>query len=887
MRRVYLVCIYLQWKLFYFFINHFNSLIIMRKLFTTLKSVVAAALVVSMVGVTSCSYDDTDLKNQVENLGEEVEQVKEDLATLTQRVADLEKKVADEVDALKGLIKNQVVVTSVVEENGGVTVTLSDGNEFTVYPKTVDTDTDTDTYISVKADETTGVYYWAIFNKDGFVEYLTVGVSEERVPVFQEQEDTCEPIDLKFQVNEATGTIEFSVDGGQTWTDSGVEVGACDCEGTVVSTGACIFKNVVVRDHYVTFTLADGSEVVVFLAELIEFEAGRDHFYVKPGEVKALPFVVNEQVEDISVMNQPMGWKASVELDEDQSAVVEPAQNAYILNIEGPSQEFVNAGYAEKTGAIQLHITTATGACKVVKVGVDLAEITLTVDAEGNVTITSTMASLQQQYGPMGWETVMGYDSMQIGMIHLSDYQSVDGDLSLLFDEWLYPLDWNMPNATAYFDSLYTNIMQSEPVYIEGEVEKLVFNTTIEQLLKEMYGYPRLDPEESFAIFVIPTDAETGTPIFDQAIVAEFKQIFATATEVVEKRELDNAYFDFKLKGAEGYYVAVINKALVEEYFSYGGYAAHEDVVAEMLYFNYIPDYGWDVISWNSYYAPVAYVEGNHVGEYSIADIFGYNLLESGTEYYMTVVAKDGENYPTVEDLVLVEFATANPPSLDFTKAVATFQPSDPNWVVLTFTDADSNVLEFPIGNGGAKHWNAGLWSNYNSYDSGFAIGNAYFNGEYLWNCDVVVSVDGDVYTAEFTKIINGSVNYIATYEGEIEGFGAPFVFNAVRCEYDDKFETCGNNDSEYIVKVYDADGNYLMYVNHCDISTDFDDIHSGKLVKANGTEIEVSKFNAIQAPSDWNCEAGQKYISVSAVLTDGTVISVSTQLPATTFNYL
>ena len=220
MRRVYLVRIYLQWKLFYFFINHFNSLIIMRKLFTTLKSVVAAALVVSMVGVTSCSYDDTDLQNKVENLGEEVDKVKEDLATLTQRVADLEKKVADEVDALKGLIKDQVVVTSVVEENGGVTVTLSDGNEFTVYPKTVDTDTDTDTYISVKADETTGVYYWAIFNKDGFVKYLTVGVSDERVPVFQEQEDTCEPIDLKFQVNEATGTIEFSVDGGKTWTDS-------------------------------------------------------------------------------------------------------------------------------------------------------------------------------------------------------------------------------------------------------------------------------------------------------------------------------------------------------------------------------------------------------------------------------------------------------------------------------------------------------------------------------------------------------------------------------------------------------------------------------------------------------------------------------------------
>lgn len=884
MRRVYLVRIYLQWKLFYFFINHFNSLIIMRKLFTTLKSVVAAALVVSMVGVTSCSYDDTDLKNQVENLGEEVEQVKEDLATLTQRVADLEKKVADEVDALKGLIKNQVVVTSVVEENGGVTVTLSDGNEFTVYPKTVDTDTDTDTYISVKADETTGVYYWAIFNKDGFVEYLTVGVSEERVPVFQEQEDTCEPIDLKFQVNEATGTIEFSVDGGQTWTDSGVEVGACDCEGTVVSTGACIFKNVVVRDHYVTFTLADGSEVVVFLAELIEFEAGRDHFYVKPGEVKALPFVVNEQVEDISVMNQPMGWKASVELDEDQSAVVEPAQNAYILNIEGPSQERIDAGIADKTGTIQLHITTATGACKVVKVGVDLAEITLTVDAEGNVTIVNSWLDVYQQldWWTNEYITVTEYNNCMIGALRLSDYKAANGDLTQILDEWGYTIDWMVPSASGYFNNLYGNKYQEEPLYVEGEVESCVYETTVFEIIDLSYG--SISSDDSVVIFVIPTDfSDYSKPDYDRALVAEFKQIFATATEVVEKRAMDNAVMDFKFKGAEAYYTTVIEKAYVDEYFSYGGYESLEHLVAAMLYL----DYGVDGLYWSGF--QVAYVEGDFVGEHSIVDLYGYSPnLVAGNEYYLAVVPVEADQTAfTYENVFLSQFATATPPSLDFTKAVATFQPSDPNWVVLTFTDADSNVLEFPIGNGGAKHWNAGLWSNYNSYDSGFAIGNAYFNGEYLWNCDVVVSVDGDVYTAEFTKIINGSVNYIATYEGEIAGFGAPFVFNAVRCEYDDIFETCGNNDSEYIVKVYDANDNYLMYVCHCDRSTDFDSIYSGKLVKADGTEIEVSKFNAIQAPNDWNCEAGQKYISVSAVLADGTVIAVSTQLPATTFNYL
>ena len=121
----------------------------MRKVFTTLKSIVVAALAVSMVGVTSCSYDDTDLKNRVHDLEQDVNDVKEDLATLEQRVADLEKKVSDEVAALKGLIKDQVVVTKVVEENGAVTVTLSDGNQFTVYPKANPTDTNTCNLVSL------------------------------------------------------------------------------------------------------------------------------------------------------------------------------------------------------------------------------------------------------------------------------------------------------------------------------------------------------------------------------------------------------------------------------------------------------------------------------------------------------------------------------------------------------------------------------------------------------------------------------------------------------------------------------------------------------------------------------------------------------------------
>ena len=783
MRRVCLVRIYLQWKLFYFFINHFNSLIIMRKLFTTLKSVVAAALVVSMVGVTSCSYDDTDVKNRLDDVEQGLDEVKGDLATLEARVADLEKKVADEVDALKGLIKKQVVVTSVVEENGGITVTLSDGNEFTVYPKTVDTDTDTDTYISVKADETTGVYYWAIFNKDGFVKYLTVGVSDERVPVFQEQEDTCEPIDLKFQVNETTGTIEFSVDGGQTWTDSGVEVGACDCEGTVVSTGACIFKNVVVRDHYVTFTLADGSEVVVFLAELIEFEAGRDHFYVKPGEVKALPFVVNEQVEDISVMNQPMGWKASVELDEDQSAVVEPAQNAYILNIEGPSQEFVNAGYAEKTGAIQLHITTATGACKVVKVGVDLAEITLTVDAEGNITIVNSWRDTYPYTDMWGNTTLIEEynDAMFVGFLY-SDYVTVNGDVEQYFNyDWN---EWNIQNASSLFNNMYSNKYQEEAPYIDGEVEVATYETTINEFLNSTrYLYPghNFASDDSFVFMVIPTDPENnGAPIFENAVIVEYKQIFAIAEEVVESRKTDDVFFNLKLKGADSYRLLWETKASVDDMMSWNPMVKSPADFFDMWYnvsqagAQYIDQVGVGV-------APIV-AENKSFAELVNGDPY----FTPGTEYYLAIIPVEaGKAKYSADDIVISEFATAQIPTVDVValSAAARFSSSHSYETLVDFVLPDNNsvTVRFRTGDGGwdnNEYYNRGLnyinigeWNTYsNKGDSSVWYNAVTFNGEEVdVNGPIVVDYSAKGYSFTFT--ISG---YKVTYVGSVAGLVAP-----------------------------------------------------------------------------------------------------------------
>ena len=82
----------------------------MRKIFTTLKSVVAVALIAAMTLAASCSYDDSAIQK-------DVDKIKQDLAALTERVDALEDKLDEQVASLTELINGKVVVVDVVTDN--------------------------------------------------------------------------------------------------------------------------------------------------------------------------------------------------------------------------------------------------------------------------------------------------------------------------------------------------------------------------------------------------------------------------------------------------------------------------------------------------------------------------------------------------------------------------------------------------------------------------------------------------------------------------------------------------------------------------------------------------------------------------------------------------
>ena len=89
-----------------------------------IKSIVAFVAVLAMLGstMTSCSYDDSKIRQEIDNIKDEL--------------AQLRASVESELAALRALIEGQVTVKSVKTNTDGSTViTLSDDTTFTVYPK--------------------------------------------------------------------------------------------------------------------------------------------------------------------------------------------------------------------------------------------------------------------------------------------------------------------------------------------------------------------------------------------------------------------------------------------------------------------------------------------------------------------------------------------------------------------------------------------------------------------------------------------------------------------------------------------------------------------------------------------------------------------------------
>ena len=448
-----------------------------------------------------------------------------DDTALVKRVDKVEKNLAAltekvnglDTEAIESLINGLTVITGVTtDEAGNTVVTLSNGESFTVLAE-------------------------------------------------------CEGLQYRTE----NGVLEISAD-GETWV-------------AVTADAACLVKEVVTNeDGTVTIVFADGTEFTSAVAELIECAATRSAVYVVSGAPKAVPFTVNDAVVDINVMNQPFGWSATVEEYvapeepgyDDDFGVLAVGGTEYVLNINAPSAELVRAGFAAKEGVVSVHFNTAAGACKVLKVDVTLAELTLNVDANGNITIVNTIALEQENY----WgEKFTDFADFWIGVMPKALYEQ-NGDKTLVndYDEWAY--EYASCAATQRGAGL-NNILELMP-YEEGVYEKEVLEFSVEQLAGAFWPTYNFELGESYVIF-LSLDTEmvdyTTHPVLTNAIMAEYTKVLVDAQIVEGSETWNDVTVNFNLAGFDYFSVGWLNAEEVEMYMSYGMYASAEEFIAEYI----------------------------------------------------------------------------------------------------------------------------------------------------------------------------------------------------------------------------------------------------------------------------------------------------------------
>lgn len=558
----------------------------MRKIYSTLKSVVAATLVAAMTFAASCSYDDTGLVNQIE-------EIKVDLEALAQRVTALENKLQTEVENLQALIDGQVVIVDVeTDAEGNQTIKLSDGST------------------------------------------ITVLAPVECTPC------QCDP--LEYRVN-GEGVLEVSPDGINWVAITGV-------------TPECVVANVVVEDGIATITLANGTSFKTAVAELVEFEAAKSAIYVKSAETISVPFAINDAVEDINVMNQPLGWKATIEVPTRAVGGMD-----YVLNVTGPAKDFLQ--YAEKSGKVSIHFNTAAGACKVMTVDVELAAIDLQVDKAGNITITNTMVDRYERENWGQVEYIEEFNNFYFAVVGLDEFEACGGDL-----ESVYNANWgefNIPAAASYIQNFFANVGENDynnAIFADGVNEKWTVNFTVEEVIDYLDWYGQMTYEgNSFVVCVIPTDVNNyGSLVWDDMIAVPFKQLSISLVENVDNRVFNSAYFDVTLRGAQSYHIYPVSKAEVDMYINeYQNYTSVEEYYWAMLQ-SFLAQPNWYSFGFK--------IESDVVEDnIALADLLAYTSefyhyeTAPATEYYMCIFAlEEGRTDYTMEDLHIYEFATAD-----------------------------------------------------------------------------------------------------------------------------------------------------------------------------------------------------------------------------------
>ena len=917
----------------------------MKKFYASFKSVVAAVVLASMTLAASCSYDDTGVKN-------ELEQIKVDLAALTERVAALEKRLAEEVDALTDLIEGKVVVTEITKDaEGNTIINLSNGEKVTVLAGC--------DCVPTEPCDCDPLQYRVV---DGVLEVSADGENWIAVKVAPE----C--VVAEVVVNE-DNTVTITLANGEEFTVVKAEVIEFD------STRSQLYV-LPGETKAIPFTINDAVADVNVMNQPLGWKA-------------EVALAESEESED--------------NVDPDMG-VLAAGGTEFVLSITGPAQEFVNAGFAEKEGYISVHFNSENGSCKVGKILVNLAEIKLNVDNAGNITLENTVAYEQTNYfGEKFYE----FADFNIGVVPAEIYaQYGDKSFSDNFDTWMWEYTVNV--ASTKRTTGLGNVIDLQQ-YEEGVTEKEVYNFSVETLAGAFWPTYTFEYGKEYIIFVSLESEMVNYmehPVLKGAVMANYKKTLVEAEYVADSATWNDASYTLSLAGYQYYVIGWFSEADLNQYIeqgvadsvealipqliqSYGVTSAgalvsgdfldqtvtlsslaessmtqwapgidpatkyhffiypfeaatemeiyQHTVVAENVYLfdtfetapltegtfdagityevvtmnennlNVSAYFGEEVVAYYyAYYSSPAEVPADRaleIMEYEMMYDFSWSTYCEAYQYkptypaYLCIVAINAAGeYVYVEE----EFAPVPAPEV----AITSFEYLGRYWDIADSDDSTTGgEYVYLVKTEDGNEFQINIYYAYCNEDGSIIEGTydyCYNQADVMYSSWAGFSIISDSYYYDSKLIVaadkitlklvggeNGPVDYVYVPG---EGGEEPAAgFTPVRAELDlyfDGYEYNGN-DSEYAFWLYDAEGAVFEVVYHYCQNNDWSDEWTTKFTKADGTVVEGYTSIQTQQPNDYNCAAGEKYYVVIATLSDGTEINIQAQLPTTEVNYL
>ena len=579
----------------------------MKKLFTTLNSLLVATAML----FSSCSYDDSGLWTEVNGL-------KGDLRALKERVDLLEESLATEVAALEALIEAQVVVSGYERnEDGDVTVTLSDGKSFTAYAQPE--------YTAVTVYTENGVQYWATVNAQG--ETVPVRDAENNlVPVVPVKEEAVLP---QFQASEDGSKVVVSFDGGLTWTETGAATTAA-LEKVSVFKSVEIVKVTNVYGLEVAYqavvTLADGSTFAVDLDPKLNDEMGLTFgtqfkfvdgyagtqvtkVYVPAGGTEAVQTLSGNIVD--FMVEKPAGWKVVME---DLREEGEP-EAYWVCSVSAPAKEAIEAGSADALGTVKVLAVTGSGKVIPASFVVSSEPVESVSVAGGNISVKMYASTATYAFG-------------------LAPYTSYNEEAIKQNVPELFGYNWNYEWPAEELGMYLTN---------NGDLD-----TTVSTLLGA-----EQDQSYVFWLAVAAEDPETW-----EVYVSHYTSAVApfVSVSLLETTPAD-AKVSVKVDTTDKFYAATF---LPTNSYGHDYLTALENSLGNLAYY-YAEDYNTTLP-----------FEGN----LSDLTLFTEATLNPGTKYMLCVLPYDAEkvasNGYTTADATWLEFTTAMPTVKDASLAQVT-----------------------------------------------------------------------------------------------------------------------------------------------------------------------------------------------------------------------